>query len=103
MKKHNIQVSLEALNDLNYISDCVLYTSKSKIIAKNYIAGIRLTMNNLANYGDSIAFCQNKTIIDKHGPFVHRVNYKKVAIIYTIEGNDIFILELRFQYSITDL
>ncbi len=103
MRKSNVYISQEIIDDLDFIAECVYFVSCSNIIADRYIEGIRSTIFDLANYGTSVAFCTNSSIVAKYGPFVKRINYKKVAIIYAVAGNDIYILELVFQHSITDI
>jgi len=103
MKKYNIHFKAEAYDDFNDIAESIYFVSQSFQIAEKYAKGILSTINDLSKFGGSIALCQNKSITDVYGKFVRRVDYKKVSIIYVIDDGDIYILKIRFAYSITGM
>ncbi|HBF88953.1 MAG TPA: hypothetical protein DDX39_09955 [Bacteroidales bacterium] len=90
MKKFSIIFSESARSDIKDILDFIEIVCKSPITAKQYVDGIRKEVNSLSNKAHIYQIATRKSIL-KYGHNARRVNYKKIAIIYTIH-NDIVVI-----------
>lgn len=90
MKRYYIKISPEARQDISDLSDTIMYEYKSFNTAIKYIDGLFETINSLRNSAESFQL-QTRPYFQKYGMFVYRINYKKMAIIYTIHGSTVYI------------
>jgi plasmid stabilization system protein ParE len=102
MKKYNVRIKKSALDEIDSIADDILNVSKSLDIAKKYIDGLYIAIQRLSFYGASLPFCQNRSMTAKYGKYIRRMNYRKIAVLFYVEEDDILIQEIKFQYSITE-
>ena len=91
MKKYRIEVSEMARADIIGLQNVIIYEYKSYKTAMSYVEGLEKTMYDLQTTAESFQL-QNHPYFRKFGLFVYRINYKKMAIIYTVH-NDLVIIQ----------
>jgi len=90
MRKYKIVYSDQAISDLQSLAEYIIFTCKAPKTSKEYAEGIVKTINSLSFSADSVALYNRKSL-SKYGYNTRRINYKKMAIIYTIHGNTVLI------------
>lgn len=90
MKTYIVRISNEAYSDIENLQFIIAEKYKSPFTAKKYVLGIINQMNLLSYSADSFPISTLK-FVSKYGNNVRRVNYKKMAIIYTITRNLVII------------
>ena len=91
MKKYRIEVSKQARVDITGLQNVIIHDYKSYRTAISYVEGLEKTIYNLRTTAESFQL-QNQPYFRKDGLFVYRINYKKLAIIYTVH-NDLVIIQ----------
>jgi len=91
MRKYVVRITATALQDIENVHDYIAYELFEPITADKYIRGIYDAIKHLSFYGASIAVSESNFLLSKYGLAVRNVNYKKMAIIYTVENNEIII------------
>ncbi|OAV67274.1 hypothetical protein Barb6XT_01542 [Bacteroidales bacterium Barb6XT] len=91
MKKYVIVISEKAYIDAANLAHYIKHELKSPMIAENYMRDLNNTIQSLSSYADSISISQSNYIQSLCGPNARRINFKKQAIIYTIEGDYVYI------------
>lgn len=76
---------------------------KAPLTAKRFRDGLYIEIIGLSVYAGSISVYHNKLIQDLYGPGARRINYKKHAIIYIIDGNDVFVERIIRAEAIKEL
>jgi len=90
MKKFRVAVSLNAQNDLDELTNFIAFELKSPLTALRYTNGIIAEMKKLSFHASSISISTHKFIL-QYGKYARHVTYKKHAIIYTIQGDNVVI------------
>ena len=90
MKQYKIIISNNANKDIKHLFDHIEKTYHAPLTAKKYINGLFSTLESLSHFAESLPVTHGKLFI-KYGLNVHRVNYKKMAIIYSIHGDIVYI------------
>ncbi|GHT00210.1 hypothetical protein FACS189421_11990 [Bacteroidia bacterium] len=90
MKQYKIQVSETAKQDIDDLYYFIVEEYDSLLTAKNYISGIKATIQSLSTTAE-VYQIQNTTVLRLFGPNVRRINYKKMAIIYTVHGDVVLV------------
>jgi len=80
-----------ALQDIENVHDYIAYELFEPITADKYIRSIYDAIKHLSIYGASIAVSERDYLLLQYGSTVRNINYKKMAIIYTVESNEIII------------
>ena len=91
MHKNVVRITDTALQDIENVHDYIAYELFEPITADKYIRGIYDSLKHLSLYGASIAVSEKDLLLSKYGSTVRNINYKKMAIIYTVENNEIII------------
>jgi len=91
MHKNVVKIKETALQDIENVHDYISYELLEPITADKYINGIYNAIKHLSFYGASIAVSDNDYLLSQFGTTVRNINYKKMAIIYTIENREIII------------
>jgi len=91
MRKYIVRLTDKALQDIENVHDYIAYELFEPITADKYIRGIYDCIKYLSFYGASIAISERDFLLSKFGKTVRNINYKKMAIIYTIENNQIIV------------
>ena len=90
MRKYEIVYSQEASEDLDNLFNAIIVDYQSPLTAFRYTQGIIDTIESLVIVPTAFAIRHNRSL-QQYGFNVRRVNYKKMAIIYTISENIVFI------------
>lgn len=90
MKKYSVILSEEAQNDLRNLSDVISYQYKFPLTALKYLKEIYAEMRKL-EYSAISYQIQTRKHLQQYGPFPRRVNYKKMAIIYNVINDVVYI------------
>jgi plasmid stabilization system protein ParE len=91
--KYDISYSDEANRDLENLVHTISEKYNSPITAFRYIQGIIETINQMAKNPEGYPIRFNQSLM-QYGMFVRRVNYKKMAIIYTINDDMVYIFRI---------
>ncbi len=83
MRSYTIRTSEQAHIDIENLHFYIVETCKSPITSKRYIEGIYLKIKSLSHSAESYPISSLKTIL-QYGYNARRINYKKMAIIYTV-------------------
>ncbi|MFZ4455703.1 MAG: hypothetical protein ACOYOT_05725 [Bacteroidales bacterium] len=103
MKKFKISYSDIATDDIYNLTYIIINKYKSPLTSVKYIADLINEIDRLKVCAESIQFCKQKTITDKFGINARRINFKKMAIIYTIFQDIVVIEAILPQTAIKEL
>ena len=87
MKKYHIEFTQEAQEDYKRLIYGINEKYKAPLTAKKYTSALIKEIYKLKNSAESIPLCSQRTISAKYGYNARRINYKKMAIIYTVYFN----------------
>ncbi len=90
MKQFNLRTSSLADFDIENLHFYIFEICKSPLTSKQYIKGIYSEISNLSISAESFPVSELKTVL-KYGHNARRVNYKKMAIIYTVHDDIVLI------------
>ena len=90
MKRYQIVYSEDARQDFKELYQCIVYEYKAPLTAFRYIQEIIDTIRQLEKYPMIYPIRTNRSLL-QYGFEVRRLNYKKMAIIYTIHDDVVFI------------
>ena len=91
MHRYPIKITDTALQDIENVHDYIAYELFEPITADKYIRGIYGAITHLSLYGSSVAVNERHFLSSQYGSTVRNINYKKMAIIYTIDNHEIII------------
>jgi plasmid stabilization system protein ParE len=89
--KYLVRITDTALQDIENVHDYIAYELFEPITADKYIRGIYDAIKYLSFYGVSTAVSERDFLLLQYGSTVRNIQYKKMAIIYTIGNNEIII------------
>lgn len=93
MKQFQIVVSEEAKSDIDNLFNFIVTEYKSELTANRYINGLENRIQSLSQSAD-IYQIQTSPYFTKFGDNIRRINYKKMAIIYSIYGHYVYIHQI---------
>jgi len=88
MTLYRVLLSNEAWDDLDKLLLVIAKDYQSPVTAQRYIAAIWDEILHLRNYAGSIALYLHGGLRQRYGHTLRRINYKKIAILYTLEDSD---------------
>jgi plasmid stabilization system protein ParE len=91
MQRTVVRIAEVALQDIENVHDYIAYELFEPITADKYIRGIYDAIKHLAFYWLSVAVSERDFLLSQYGSTARNINYKKMAIIYTVENNEIII------------
>lgn len=91
IRRCSVKITDTAFQDIENVHDYIAYELFEPITADKYIRGIYDAIKHLAFYGASIAVSERDFLRSKYGATVRNINYKKMAIVYTIEREQIIV------------
>lgn len=91
MHKHLVKITDSALQDIEDVHDYIAYELFEPILADKYIRSLYDAIQHLSLYGASVAVSERESLLSKYGSTVRNINYKKMAIVYTVENENIII------------
>ena len=87
---YRIELSEEADADLVRLAHTIMYDFGSPLTSFKYVRELKQTINGLKHNPECHAVRDNRFLL-QFGTNVRRINYKKMAIIYTIHGDLVYI------------
>ena len=90
MRKFGIVYSLDADNDLQNLSDVIMYKYKSPLTAVRYLNGLQKKIKRLSVLADALPYFTRPQLLI-YGQNTKRINYKEMAIIFAIYGSLVYI------------
>ena len=89
MKRYEVIISDNAQQDLKDLSNNIIHDYKSPITAIKYLRGIYDEFKWLRSNAESLKIQSSKSFT-KFGFNIRRINYKKIAIIYSVADNTVY-------------
>ncbi len=90
MKKYSLQYTVEAKNDLKHLSYIIKEQYKSPLTAVRYLNGIDKAIKKLSSSAESYSI-QTRKSLQQYSPNPRRLNYKRMAIIYNVINDVVYI------------
>ena len=90
MRKFLILYSKDADNDLQDLSEVIMYKYNAPLTAVRYLNGLQKEINRLSVLADSIPYYSRPRLL-KYGQNTKRINFKEMAIIFAIYGHIVYI------------
>lgn len=87
---YRLEYSQEAYMDIQELADVIKYTYKMPNTAEKYMRGLYQKIGQLARSPQSYAI-QTSAFFQRYGTNARRINYKKMAIIYTVHAGIVYI------------
>jgi plasmid stabilization system protein ParE len=91
MRKNVVKITDTALQDIENVHDYIAYELFEPITADKYVRNIFDAIKHLSFYGASVAVSERELLLSQYGSTVRNINYKKMAVIYTVENKEIII------------
>ncbi|MEA4950817.1 MAG: type II toxin-antitoxin system RelE/ParE family toxin [Petrimonas sp.] len=102
MKKFHVVVSEEAASDIDNLFDFIVTEYKSELTATRYINGLERTIQSLSQ-SPEIYRLQTASFFMQFDSKVRRINYKKMAIIYSVYGHYVYIQRIVASSTIPEI
>jgi len=90
MKSYVVRISKQADIDIENLHFYIFDICKSPITSKRYIEGIYNKLKSLTHSAESYPISSIKSV-SLYGYNARRINYKKMAIIYTVHQKTVLI------------
>jgi hypothetical protein len=87
---YTIVYSKQAEIDIEKLYDVIVTEYKAPLTAFRYVQGLINTINSLKHNADIYAF-YNSNFVKQYGNSVKRVNYKKMAVIFSTFKRTVYI------------
>jgi len=102
MVRFVIVFSEDAKNDIQKLSDIIMYQYKAPKTAFDYIQGLLDEIKSLGTNAE-IYTIQKSSYFNQYGFNIRRLNYKKMVVIYTIINTTAYIKRVVPSSTITSL
>ena len=89
-REYTIFLSDEAKRDIDKLGDVIIYDYQAPVTAFRYVQGLLNAIKSITK-APEIFTIQTHQSLQQYGQNVRRVNYKKMAIIYTIHGHIVYV------------
>ena len=99
---YTVSISEQAKDDIRNLRDVITYQYDSPNTAFKYIQGVIDVIKSLSKNPERHAIRRNRSLL-QYGMNVRRVDYKKMAILYTINGDTVYIHRVVASSMITGL
>ncbi|HAF62421.1 MAG TPA: hypothetical protein DCK95_08855 [Anaerolineaceae bacterium] len=99
---YHIKLSDEAKKDFDEYIHYIRGVYHAPLTAIKHYAGLTKTINSLKSFPESYPIQTGISFL-RYGSNVRRINYKKMAIIYTVHGDIVYIHRIRPANLITSL
>ena len=103
MKQYTVVILPTAANDIESLGNVIKYDYKAPLTAFKYVQGLLDVIKSLKYSAGIFSVQPHPSLTDAYGTFVRRVNYKKMAILYTIHTDTVYILRVIPQSTISGL
>ena len=98
MRQFEISVTSKALSDVDKLRFAIVFKYRAPLTAKRYLKGLNDTIQSLKIGAYSIQIDTNLSAL--YGFDIRRVNYKEMAILYSIEDDIAYIHRIMPQSMI---
>ncbi len=102
MNSYQIVYSDTAKKDLDDLFQAIVWDYKAPLTAYRYVQGIIDTIKILSRNPESY-LVQTQRYYSRHAAIVRRINYKKMAIIYSVHSKVVYIHRIVAASTIKDL
>ncbi|NLO72283.1 MAG: type II toxin-antitoxin system RelE/ParE family toxin [Porphyromonadaceae bacterium] len=102
MKYYTVHISDQAVEDLDKLFDIIFNKYRMPNTAFKYLKELRKVIISLSRNAETYQI-QTRASLQQYGLNVRRINYKKMAIIYTVHGELVYIHRVVPQNSISGL
>lgn len=102
MKSYTVLLSEQAVGDLDDLFYLILLEYKMPDTAYKYLKELRKTILSLSKNAETYTV-QTRRTLQQYGINVRRINYKKMAIIYTVHADIVYIHRVIPQNTISGL
>lgn len=89
MMIREIKFTEKALKDLYELDYTIRYNYQAPLTAVRYLTGLKQTIQELSHAAD-LSVVQSKLSL-KYGVEVRRINYKEMAVLYSIEEDVVIV------------
>ena len=90
MKKFWIVYSRDADTDLQNLSDVIMFKYHAPLTAVRYLNGLQKEISRLSVLAEAIPYYSRPQLL-KYGQNTKRINYKEMAVIFSIHGHIVYI------------
>ncbi len=102
MKKFEVVYSKDAVDDLQNLSDVIMYEYKAPLTAVRYLNGLQNEIKRLSVIADTLPYYTRPQLL-KYGQNTKRINYKQMAIIFGVFGPFVYIYRIIPANTIANL
>lgn len=95
MKRFEVYLSGKAQSDVDKLRYAIAFKFRAPLTAKRYLHGLNNKMQSLEIGADAIQV--DEELSKKYGLEIRRINYKEMAILYTIEEANVYIIRIMPQ------
>ncbi len=88
MKRYKLQISPQADDDLDDLSDTIVYKYKSPKTAVSYLRSVRTTIKGLRTFHN---YARCPWMAHLYGPDVRRVSHGNTSIIFSVHGDTVYV------------
>lgn len=89
MASYSIFLTEAARLDIQALRDAIAYYYRAPLTAKRYVADLNTKMQWLSNGADFFPIVPELSY--QYGRDIRRLNFKKMAILYSIEGHKVYV------------
>lgn len=89
MRQFEITTTTKAQSDVDKLRFAIAFKFRAPLTAKRYVQGLNEKIQSLKVGADSIHI--DEKLSAQYGIEIRRVNYKEMAILYTVEGDIVYI------------
>jgi hypothetical protein len=89
--RYKVRMLPEARADMHRLHDYIAFECFQEDTADRHLKGIQTTIDKLELIGGIIGVSLNKSLRRQYGDSVRTIMYKKMAIIYTVQGNIVLV------------
>ena len=98
MGQFEISLTSKALSDVDKLRFAIVFKYRAPLTAKRYLKGLNDTIQSLKIGADSLRI--DEELSRQYGLDMRRVNYKEMAILYSVEENIVYIHRIMPQSMI---
>lgn len=98
--KYRLHYSDMALQDIRNLRFIIRDTYKAPLTAISYVQGLYDEINRLSIFAESLPV-QTSPFFMRYGYNVRRINYKKIAVIYSVYNDIVYIHRVMASNLIT--
>ena len=98
MRQFEISLTSKALSDVDKLRFAIVFKYRAPLTAKRYLKGLNDTIQSLKIGADSIQV--DEKLSRQYRLDIRRVNYKEMAIVYSVEDDIVYIHRIMPQSMI---